>query len=69
MNGDPPVGPITLVMQIQCVRREIDMREHVYPGLVRRGRMNETTESYEMRAMNAVLQTLLKLKEETDEHK
>lgn len=62
MNGDPPVGPITLDQQITCVRREIGMRERVYPNLVHRGKMIEPTAEYEMRAINAVLRTLLNLK-------
>jgi len=52
---------ITLGMQIASVKREIQMRERVYPKLVGAGKMKQHTADIEMAAMRAVLATLEKL--------
>jgi len=52
---------ITLGMQVACVRREIQMRERVYPKLVGAGKMKQHIADIEMAAMRAVLATLEKL--------
>ena len=52
---------ITLGMQIAGVKREIQMRERVYPKLVWGGTMKQHTADVEMAAMRAVLATLEKL--------
>lgn len=54
---------ITLDQQIACVRREIGMRERVYPKWVGAGRMKKETASHEISAMTAVLRTLEAFKE------
>lgn len=41
--------------QITCVRREIAMRERVYPKWVSVGRMTEETAAHELTTMKAVL--------------
>lgn len=52
---------ITLQQQIDCVAREIVMRDVVYPGRVRLGKMKPDKASYEVAAMRAVLATLREL--------
>jgi hypothetical protein len=47
--------------QIACVRREIAMRERVYPKWVNAGRMKAKAAEREIAAMRAVLEILLSL--------
>jgi len=51
-------GVIPLKKQIQCVAREIKMRERCYPRWVRQGRMKEAEAQRELERMRAVLHTL-----------
>lgn len=44
--------------QIACVKREIGMRERVYPNFVARGKMKEEKAEDEREAMRSVLDTL-----------
>lgn len=60
MSVEP--AEITLGMQIESVKREIMMRERVYPKLVGGGKMKQRTADIEMAAMRAVLSTLENLK-------
>jgi len=53
--------PITLAEQIACVRREILMRQRVYPARVNQRAMSQDKADRELAAMNAVLDTLLRL--------
>lgn len=48
----------SLAAQIAEVRREIDMRGHVYPGLVARGRMRQSEADLCTDRMRDVLATL-----------
>lgn len=50
--------PPSLADQIAAVRREIVMRERVYPWQVRNGRMSQAAADRELAAMRAVLATL-----------
>lgn len=50
--------PLGLSAQIACVRREIAMRERVYPSFIARGKMKAGAAEYELRAMRDVLATL-----------
>lgn len=52
------IQPISLADQIACVRREIGMRERVYPKWVAGGRMKQDAADREIAAMRAVLATL-----------
>lgn len=52
---------ISLNQQIECARREVAMRERVYPGLVRRGQMTRGQSEYELAAMKAILKSLQSL--------
>ncbi len=54
---------ITLGMQIESVKREIRMREQVYPKWTAAGKMSKHTAEIEMAAMKAVLATLEKLRD------
>jgi hypothetical protein len=49
---------ITIERQIQCVKREIGMRERVYTWRVSGGYMSQTQAEDEISAMKAVLATL-----------
>jgi hypothetical protein len=50
--------PISLDDQITAVKREISMRERVYPRQVGNGRMSQTLADRELALMRAVLDTL-----------
>ena len=50
---------ITIEEQIKCVKREIAMRERVYPREVRYEKMSQETADKEIASMRAVLKTLL----------
>lgn len=65
--GDPDRSAIvSLSEQVACVRREIGMRERVYPGLVDKGKMTPRAALREQLAMQAVLETLERLQHEAD---
>lgn len=49
---------VPIANQIACVRREITMRNWVYPRWVEKGRMNQEQADRELEAMIAVLATL-----------
>jgi hypothetical protein len=50
---------ITIDEQITCVKREIAMRERVYPRYVAQGgKMTQRKADHEIAAMKAVLETL-----------
>lgn len=50
--------PISVEQQIACVRREIGLREHVYPRRISDGKMTQKLADRELAAMRAVLATL-----------
>lgn len=49
-------------LQIQCVQREISLRERVYPRFVERRTMTQERADYELKAMRDVLATLKSIK-------
>lgn len=49
---------IPLAEQIKCVKREIAMRERLYPQWVANGRLIQSKADTEIAAMKAVLATL-----------
>lgn len=51
-------GVIPIEQQIQCVAREIKMRERCYPRWVAQGRLKEADAQREIERMRAVLHTL-----------
>jgi len=53
--------PITLDDQIAAVKREIAMRERVYPREIGNGRMTQKLADRELALMQAVLNTLTEL--------
>ena len=59
MKNDAPA--ISLAEQITCIRREIGMRERVYPKSVSAGRMKAEAAERELAAIRAVLETLVSL--------
>ena len=50
-----------LAQQIACVKREIAMRERVYPRRVADGKMKQQDADREIEAMRAVLETVEKV--------
>ncbi len=55
---------MTLEQQIACVRRELAMRQRVYPKWVTAGRMTQQQADHEVNAMTAVLATLERVQSE-----
>ena len=51
----------TITEQIACVKRELGLRQGVYPRLVSQRRMSEAKAAHEIECMKAVLVTLEKL--------
>jgi len=68
MSGDlfndeiDPAPEITLAEQVQCVAREIKLRERTYPRLIYRGKITRSLAETELRRMRAVLSTLQSLR-------
>lgn len=52
-----------LLELIACIRREIALRQRVYPGLILRGKMTEHFADKEMERMRRVLDLLIALEE------
>lgn len=52
---------VPLDEQIRCVKREIAMRERVYPRWVQDGKMGPAKADQELTSMRAVLETLTEL--------
>lgn len=53
--------------QIKCVRREIIMREKVYPRRVYAHQMTREAMDFELDAMRSVLLTLINVRKQTNE--
>jgi hypothetical protein len=49
---------VSIPDQIKCARRELAMRERVYPRWVQDGRMKQDAADREMAAMAAIVKTL-----------
>ena len=58
MSTDVTTTAPSIEAQIDCVKREIAMRESAYPGWVTRKRMSQTRADREIATMRAVLDTL-----------
>lgn len=54
----PELFAPTLAEQVACVRREIAMRERVYPRQVGAGKMKQAAADREIAVMRAVLATV-----------
>jgi hypothetical protein len=61
-----PANPVSLDDQIACVMRELVMRRRVYKRRVDQGHMTMIESAKEMAAMEAVLETLLSVKEKRE---
>ena len=55
--------------QIQCVEREIKLRNRVYPYWVSKEKMTQKKADYEITAMQAVLRTLKGLPKQCEQMK
>jgi hypothetical protein len=55
---------VPLTTQIQCAKRELKMRQRVYPRLIAGGQLTRQTTDRELAAMQAIVQTLQQLMEE-----
>ncbi len=60
------MAEITLEQQIACVRRELAMRQRNYPRWVSDGRMKQAEMDHQLAAMQAVHDTVTKVKEVED---
>lgn len=49
---------VSMLDQIKCVRREISMRERVYPRWIEQGKLKQEVADRELAHMRAVLDTL-----------
>lgn len=56
--------PISIDDQIACIKRELRMRQSVYPRWIGAGRMKQQDAERELRAMQAVLTTLERVRTE-----
>lgn len=56
----------TIQQQIQCIEREIRMRDQVYPRRVEDGKMKQEQADREINTMRAVLGTLLAVRQMKD---
>lgn len=56
---DEDLSDVSLDDEIKAVKRELAMRERVYPGWVKAGRMRQAEADTEIRRMRAVLKRLL----------
>lgn len=54
-------APVSLQDQLECAKRELAMRRRVYPKFVDSGRMTPRSAEREIRAMSAIVDTLVKL--------
>ncbi len=59
--GQPTVADVTIRSQIACVKRELNLRQSVYPRRVAGGKMTQGLADRETLVMQAVLATLEKL--------
>ena len=57
----------TLHEQIQCVAREIKLRENCYPKWVSTGRMKEEESKKQLQLMKDVIETLKEIKTTKDD--
>lgn len=55
---------VSLDEQIVCVKREIGLRERLYPRWIKSGMMKLDQANYQIAEMKAVLETLEKLRRE-----
>ena len=58
--------PPTIAEQISCIRREIRLRERLYPRFVKDGRLSEGKALSELMAIRAVLASLRSLQRTTE---
>lgn len=58
---------VSLEDQISCVQRELGMRGRVYPRWIKAGKLNAEAAQEEMERMQAVLETLLRLRRRVGE--
>lgn len=57
---DEDLSDVSLAEEIAAVKRELAMREGVYPRLVSQGKMKQASADLQLRVMRRVLQRLLK---------
>lgn len=60
------MSAVALADQIACVRRELSMRQRVYPRWVSAGKMTQADSDREITTMIAVLATLQALQRERE---
>lgn len=50
-----PDGPISALEKLHCARRELKLRQRVYPKWVANGRMSEDEAARQIKVMQAIL--------------
>lgn len=63
MFGGPSLDDVTLTQQVECIEREIRMRERVYPRWVMGGKMTQEAADRELLTMRAVHRTVSTLQQ------
>lgn len=58
---DAPVPAVPLSAQLECVRRELNLRRRVYPRWVQAGKMSQRLAHEQLILMEAVERTLAEL--------
>lgn len=64
-----PPHTFTLAEQVEEVRRELQMRRQVYPNLVAARKMTTARAEHQIAAMQAVLETLERVRKTADDGK
>jgi hypothetical protein len=59
------VVPISIEVQIKAAKRELALREHLYPQWVSAGTMHANKARDEIAAMRAILDTLVRVHEQS----
>jgi hypothetical protein len=49
-------APVTVQDMLGCSQRELDMRERVYPNMVRAGRMTQAESDLELKIQRAIVE-------------
>jgi hypothetical protein len=64
-TGRPAPAPrVSIDVQIKAAKRELSLREHHYPRWIEAGTMNKHTAAHEIDAMRAILDTLVRVRDE-----
>jgi hypothetical protein len=60
-EAPPPLTAIPIGEQLEAARRELKYRERVYPRRVEAGHLTQRAATYQLRCMQAIIDTLEKV--------